>query len=159
MASSMISLAMVIIGRWWISVCCPQFRWKPPNWFALGNPLLKSMVTAIPEAIYHWRAFEEFNVHLRRNMPKQVKEWDEQYAEWDWKPTASSWLFDATERHQSILIFYLLHTAQHPRTADSMAQIKLQLANEEAAKAGLESCTALTPSSFILFALEVEDLQ
>lgn len=46
-----------------------------------------------------------------------------------------------------------------PHIALSTAQIKLQLANEEAARDGLTAEAAHTPSTFLLMALEVEDLQ
>lgn len=156
----MTSLGGVIFGKWWISVRRPCSYGEILTLidYLLGNSLLKNMAAAIPQAIFHRRAFEEFDEHLRHDMPEQVKKWDEQYAEWDRKPTASPCLFDTTERRK-LLLRYRPHIAHCSRAAISMAKIKLQLANEEAAKAGLETCTALTPSSFILFLLEVEDLQ
>lgn len=63
-----------------------------------GNTLLKSMVGAIPEAIAHRRAFEEFDAHLRRDKPDQLQEWDREYAEWDKQPRPSPCLFDTKER-------------------------------------------------------------
>ncbi|KAF7969254.1 hypothetical protein HWV62_27842 [Athelia sp. TMB] len=107
----------------------------------IGNFLLKAMVAAIPEAIFHRRAFEEFDAHLRKEMPEQVQQWDKDYAEWDKEPKASPCIFDSADRPLS------------------MPQIKLQLANEEAAKSGLETSAAQTPSTFIFMALEVEDMQ
>ncbi|KAF7974572.1 hypothetical protein HWV62_11944 [Athelia sp. TMB] len=107
----------------------------------IGNSLLKGMAAAIPEAITHQRAYEEFDAHLRQEMPEQVQEWDRLYIEWDKKPTDSPCLFDTAER------------------PISLAKVKLQLADAEAAKDGLETTAAHTPSTFILLALEIEDLQ
>lgn len=59
------------------------------------------MASAIPEAISHRRAFEEFDTHLRRDMPQQVEEWDKLYTEWDKKPTKSPCLFDTSARRTS----------------------------------------------------------
>ncbi|KAF7975075.1 hypothetical protein HWV62_10461 [Athelia sp. TMB] len=107
----------------------------------IGNSLLKALASAIPEAIAHRRAYEEFDAHLRGDMPDQVQEWDWLYAEWDKKPTDSPCLFDMADR------------------PISLAKVKLQLANRKATKVGLETSAAHTPSTFILLALEVEDLQ
>lgn len=118
------------------------------------------MASAIPEAIAHRRAYEEFDTHLRRDMPDQVQEWDRLYTEWDKKPTDSPCLFDTAERRKlHSLSFQSAINAHSIRIAISLAKVKLQLANLEAAKDGLETSAAHTPSTFILLALEVEDLQ
>lgn len=66
------------------------------------------MVAAMPEAIFHPRAFEEFDTHLRRDMPEQVADWDQKYAEWDRKPKSSPCLFDITERRKYLFMFHFL---------------------------------------------------
>ena len=43
--------------------------------------------------------------------------------------------------------------------AVSMAQVKLQLANEEAARIGFSSTAPHTPSAFIMLGLEIEEIQ
>lgn len=40
-----------------------------------------------------------------------------------------------------------------------MAQVKLQLANEEASKSGFSSSAAHSPSTFVTLGLEIEELQ
>jgi hypothetical protein len=40
-----------------------------------------------------------------------------------------------------------------------MAQVKLELANEEAAKTGFSTTAPHTPSTFIMLGLEIEELQ
>lgn len=55
------------------------------------------MVKAIPEAITHRRALEEFDSYLRRDKAEQVDVWEKQYADWDAKPTGSPCLFDIKE--------------------------------------------------------------
>lgn len=55
------------------------------------------MVNAIPEAIAHRRAFEEFDTCLRKDKSSQVDRWGEIYAEWDKQPTNSPCIFDTTE--------------------------------------------------------------
>lgn len=117
------------------------------------------MVGAIPEALSQRRAFEEFDAHLRRDKPEQMKQWDHEYAEWDKKSKPSPCLFDTTERSKYILIINSPRTANRTPAELSTAQIKLQLADEEAAKDGLTAEAAHTPSTFILMALEIEDLQ
>lgn len=67
-------------------------------------------------------------------------------------------MFDTPEQRESP--FYLFYRKTESRcTAISSAKIKLQLANEEAAKDGLDVGAAHTPSSFLFMALEIEDLQ
>lgn len=63
----------------------------------IANSLLKKMVNAIPEAIVHRRAFEEFDTCLRKDKSSQVDEWAKLYAQWDKKPTNSPCIFDTTE--------------------------------------------------------------
>ncbi|KAF7983602.1 hypothetical protein HWV62_20507 [Athelia sp. TMB] len=106
----------------------------------IGNSLLKKLLKAIPEAISHRRAFEELDAHLKQDKPEQVAEWEEEYAAWDKKPKGSPCIFDTDD------------------SATSMAEIKLQLANEEAAKSGLTTA-AHTQSSFLLMAMDIEDMQ
>jgi len=40
-----------------------------------------------------------------------------------------------------------------------MAQIKLELANEEASKNGFSTTVSHTPSTFVMTGLEIEELQ
>jgi hypothetical protein len=62
-----------------------------------GNSLLKKMVEAMPEAISHRRAFDEFDCHLREDRLDEVKEWEIQYEAWAEKPTGSPCIFDTSE--------------------------------------------------------------
>ena len=62
-----------------------------------GNSLLKKMVEAMPEAISHRRAFDEFDHHLREDRPEEVREWEIEYEAWVEKPTGSPCIFDTSE--------------------------------------------------------------
>jgi hypothetical protein len=62
-----------------------------------GNSLLKKMVEAMPEAISHRCAFDEFDRHLREDRLEEVKEWEIEYEAWVEKPTGSPCIFDTSE--------------------------------------------------------------
>jgi len=62
-----------------------------------GNSLLKKMVEAMPEAISHRRAFDEFDCHLREDRLEEVKQWEIEYKAWVEKPTGSPCIFDTSE--------------------------------------------------------------
>jgi hypothetical protein len=62
-----------------------------------GNSLLKKMVEAMPEAISHRCAFDEFDNHLREDRLEEVKDWEIQYEAWVEKPTGSPCIFDTSE--------------------------------------------------------------
>jgi len=55
------------------------------------------MVEAMPEAISHQRAFDEFNHHLREDRLGEVKEWEIEYEAWVGNPTGSPCIFDTSE--------------------------------------------------------------
>lgn len=60
------------------------------------------MVKAIPEAVSHRRAFEEFDAHLKEDKADQVASWEEEYAAWDEKPTGSPCIFDSMDASKLI---------------------------------------------------------
>jgi hypothetical protein len=64
---------------------------------ATGNSLLKKMVEAMPEAISHRRAFDEFDRCLREDRLDEVKKWEIEYEAWAEKPTGSPCIFDTKE--------------------------------------------------------------
>ncbi|KAF7980030.1 hypothetical protein HWV62_40156 [Athelia sp. TMB] len=106
----------------------------------IGSSLLKKMVKAMSEAIAHRRAFEELDACLKEDKADQVAKWEEEYAAWDKMPTGSPCIFDTSD------------------SVNSMAQVKLQLANEEAAKSGL-STAPHTQSTFLLIGMDIEHIQ
>ncbi|KZP14615.1 hypothetical protein FIBSPDRAFT_979972 [Athelia psychrophila] len=103
--------------------------------------LLKKMIKAVPDAVIHRRAFEEFDSYLRRDKADQVEKWEGEYAAWDEQSTGSPCLFDSTE------------------PTITMARVQLELSNEEAARVGFSNTAAHTQSSFIMLALDIEDAQ
>jgi hypothetical protein len=62
-----------------------------------GNSMLKKMLKAIPEAINHWRAFEEFDTHLRSDRLAQVIQWEVEYEGWVKEPTGLHCIFDTSD--------------------------------------------------------------
>ena len=62
-----------------------------------GNSLLKKMLEAIPEAISHRRAFEEFHENLRSDHPEEVRKWEAEYDTWMKQPTGSPCIFDTSD--------------------------------------------------------------
>ncbi|KAF7973147.1 hypothetical protein HWV62_15919 [Athelia sp. TMB] len=123
----------------------------------IGPSLLKKAVKAIAEAISHRRAFEELDEHLKEDMAAQVAQWEVDYAAWDRKPTGSPCIFDTSDA--GIVLHVISSKSFTYRDAgNSMAKLKLQLANKEAAQSGL-TVTPHSQSNFILLALEIEDLQ
>lgn len=115
------------------------------------------MVHAIPEAIAHRRAFEEFDACLQKDKSTQVDRWAEIYAKWDKKSTSSPCIFDTTEPSTSPAV------SPHPLLTLSidvtMASVKLALANEEAAKIGLTTTAIHTVTTFVTLALDIEHVQ
>lgn len=116
------------------------------------------MIKAVPEAVIHRRAFEEFDSYLRRDKADQVEGWEVEYAAWDKQPTGSPCIFDTTEpcEQQSLFSVSLL-LIYH--VAITMARVRLELSNEEAARVGFSNTAAHTQSSFIMLALDIEDAQ
>lgn len=55
------------------------------------------MLEAMPEAISHRRAFEEFNTHLRSDRMEQVIQWEVEYEAWVKNPTGSTCIFDTSD--------------------------------------------------------------
>lgn len=55
------------------------------------------MLEAIPEAISHRRAFEEFHENLRSDHPEEVKKWEAEYDAWMKQPTGSPCIFDTSD--------------------------------------------------------------
>lgn len=95
------------------------------------------MVKALSEAVSHRRAFEEFDKHLKEDKADQVAKWEDEYAAWDKKPTGSPCIFDT--RDSSTLYSFYFRYLTNLNVAHSMASLKLKLADEEAARAGLAS--------------------
>jgi len=62
-----------------------------------GNSMLKKMLEALPKAITHRRAFEEFDKHLRSDRLEQVIQWEVEYEAWVKNPTASTCIFDTLD--------------------------------------------------------------
>jgi hypothetical protein len=123
-----------------------------------GNFLLKKMVEAMPAAISHRRAFDEFDHHLREDRLEEVKEWEVEYNAWVEKPMGSPCIFDTSEPCK---FFVPIHPQLRGLTylAVTVAQVKLQLANEEAARSGFSTNAPHTPSTFIMLGLDLEQFQ
>ncbi|KII83222.1 hypothetical protein PLICRDRAFT_85247, partial [Plicaturopsis crispa FD-325 SS-3] len=116
------------------------------NWLkilGMGGLFLRHMVEAIPEAIGHRQAFEEFEEGLRKDRPGEVEKWEEMVARWDADPEEPN-PYMSTESGNA-----------------TMADVRLQLA-EEARIREQEGRAAMhdsTPSAFIMLALDVELVQ
>lgn len=115
------------------------------------------MLEAIPEAITHHRAFAEFNEHLRSDRLDQVQKWEIEYQAWVKKPTGSPCIFDTSDPGKFTSRGVFLDT--DAMLGITMAQVKLQLANEEASKNGFNLTEPHTQSTFIILGLEIEGLQ
>jgi hypothetical protein len=59
----------------------------------------------------------------------------------------------------SLLAYVYFPEADDNLSGVTMAQVKLQLANEEASKTGFDTTAPHTPSTFIILGLELEGLQ
>lgn len=60
---------------------------------------MKKVVSALPEAVTHRQAFEEYDAFLRKDKPEQVAKWELLYTEWskNEKSRPSPCIFDCTE--------------------------------------------------------------
>ncbi|KII88031.1 hypothetical protein PLICRDRAFT_112159, partial [Plicaturopsis crispa FD-325 SS-3] len=115
------------------------------NWLkilGMGSLFLRRMVEAIPEAVAHRQAFEDFEEGLRAERPGEIEKWEEMVARWDENPEEPN-PYMATESDAT------------------MADIRLELAEEERVREqeGRSIMHDSTPSAFILLALDVELVQ
>ncbi|KII83256.1 hypothetical protein PLICRDRAFT_119572 [Plicaturopsis crispa FD-325 SS-3] len=108
----------------------------------LGDRLLRRLLEAIPEAISRLEEFEAFDKMLREHRPREVEDWVRMVEEWE-------------EDHDLPCPYTLA------RSTLTIADVRLQLAKEEQAKAekGEVGLHETTPSAFVMLGLEIEAAQ
>jgi hypothetical protein len=127
--------------------------------------LLRKMALAIKMSIIHWRAFRSFTEGLRNEGSVDIAAWEQMIRDWEQDPSKPSPYEFPEEREWDILaknrhfLMALLFVA-----VITLAKIKNELSIEEhnrAASAGGADASLLevTPSSFIITGLEIEETQ